>query len=337
MPAIPARSYSTTVRTTFDRPPKPLSQSARTGRSVAPSIRTAAARASVIVVRFRSGNAWAMVATAKPLTHTASKPYAPMSWELMASCAPTATNGFSDSRPARRAARFLSARLLRITYLFRWWTRTNGCGWASGCRCGHHLVGRQELVEGAPLVGAEQLHDALADEPLGVQRHRTDVRGEDDVRQRPQGRDDPLALVLVDVERRAQDAVALGELRVERVLAPAPAASHVHEEGAVLHVRQDPGVDDVVGLLSERQVQAEEVGLPHHGVEVGEGHAALGQCIGHGGRGPVHAPDGAHAPRSAHLAHPAADAPGADDAEGLPRQQGTAELSLGPVPLAEEA
>src|SRR4051794_12710381 len=149
MPAMPARSYSTTVRTTFDRPPKPLSQSARTGRSVAPSIRTAAARASVIVVRFRSGNAWAMVATAKPLTHTASKPYAPMSWELMASCAPTATNGFSDSRPARRAARFLSALLLRIRFLSLV-DQDVQVGCASGHRCGHHLVGREQLVEAAP-------------------------------------------------------------------------------------------------------------------------------------------------------------------------------------------
>ena len=40
MAEIPARSYSTSVRTTLPSPPKPLSQSAMTGRSVARSIRT---------------------------------------------------------------------------------------------------------------------------------------------------------------------------------------------------------------------------------------------------------------------------------------------------------
>ena len=45
-----------------------------TGRSVARSIRIAASRVSLIVVRLRSGRAWAIVATAKPLTQTASKP-----------------------------------------------------------------------------------------------------------------------------------------------------------------------------------------------------------------------------------------------------------------------
>ena len=56
-----------------------------------PSIATANANVSVMVVRFRSGSAWAMVAAPKPLIHTASNPYAWMSCELMASCAPTAT------------------------------------------------------------------------------------------------------------------------------------------------------------------------------------------------------------------------------------------------------
>ena len=55
--AIPARSNSTTVRTTLLKPPKPLSQSTTTGRSVAPSIRRVAASVSVIVIRFRSGRA----------------------------------------------------------------------------------------------------------------------------------------------------------------------------------------------------------------------------------------------------------------------------------------
>jgi hypothetical protein len=74
MPAIPARSNSMTVRTRLVSPPNPLSQSARTGRDVAPSMRTEAASVSVMVVRFRSGNACVIVATPKPLTHTASKP-----------------------------------------------------------------------------------------------------------------------------------------------------------------------------------------------------------------------------------------------------------------------
>ena len=42
------------------------------GRAVAPDAPPSSV--SVIVVRFRSGRAWAIVATPKPLTHTASKP-----------------------------------------------------------------------------------------------------------------------------------------------------------------------------------------------------------------------------------------------------------------------
>ena len=117
---IPARSYSTSVRTTLPSPPKPLSTSAITGSSVALSIRTAAARVSVIVVRLRSGSAWAIVATPKPLTQTASKPYEPISLALRASCAPTATTARDSLRPARSAARFRSARLMAVMPDRRW-------------------------------------------------------------------------------------------------------------------------------------------------------------------------------------------------------------------------
>ena len=60
-------------------------------------------RVSVIVVRLRSGSAWAIVATPKPLTQTASKPYEPMSFALSASWAPTATTARGSLQRARAA------------------------------------------------------------------------------------------------------------------------------------------------------------------------------------------------------------------------------------------
>src|SRR5919108_1041676 len=102
--ATPARSNSRTVRTTLESPPKPLSQSTTTGSRVAPSILAVAARVSVIVIRLRSGIAWVMVETPKPLTHTASKPYASISCAVIASCAPTAITGDGDVSPSLSAS-----------------------------------------------------------------------------------------------------------------------------------------------------------------------------------------------------------------------------------------
>ncbi len=76
-----------------------------------PSIRRVTSSVSDMVIRLRSGRPYAIAETPKPLTQTASKPYAPISRALIASCAPTATTGPSPDNPARSRKRFASARL----------------------------------------------------------------------------------------------------------------------------------------------------------------------------------------------------------------------------------
>src|SRR5680860_1440566 len=105
--ATPARSNSTTVRTTLLSPPYPLSQSTTTGRSVTAAIRRVTSSVSDMVIRFRSGRPYAIAETPKPLTQTASNPYVSISLALIASWAPTATTGRSPVSPARSLARRL--------------------------------------------------------------------------------------------------------------------------------------------------------------------------------------------------------------------------------------
>src|SRR5215216_5690985 len=207
---MPARSYSVTVRTTFVSPPKPLSQSATTGKSVARSLRTAASSASVIVVRFRSGRACAMVATPKPLIQTASKPYLPMSCAVSASWAPTATNGDGSVKPSRNAWRLKSAvSWLTVARLSVRHRRARDCtprraAYVRGVSCHEFLAGRLGVDATAP-ERVQQADDPLADLALGVGRHGPDMGRQDDVGQVPQRREYSLALALVNVQAGAAD------------------------------------------------------------------------------------------------------------------------------------
>ena len=64
------------------------------------------------------------------------------------------------------------------------------------------------LVELSVSGRVQQFDHAFPDQPLGVQRHRTDVRSQDDVGQLREARDGPLAFDLVHVERGTGDGPA---------------------------------------------------------------------------------------------------------------------------------
>src|SRR5680860_373508 len=146
--ATPARSNSTTVRTTLLSPPYPLSQSTTTGRSVTAAIRRVTSSVSDMVIRFRSGRPYAIAETPKPLTQTASNPYVSISLALIASWAPTATTGRSPVSPARSLARLVSARLIAIGYSDDVFTISN------------------LLVQSSLMKRVDQLDHAFADETL---------------------------------------------------------------------------------------------------------------------------------------------------------------------------
>src|SRR5215218_3434721 len=130
-----------------------------------------------------------MVETPKPLTQTASKPQLSMRRALMASWAPTATTGPGPASPALRTCRFRSARFIE--------PRASNDEFAMG-----HF-----LCETSFVTGLDQLEDPGTDESLGVQGHGADMGCEDHVRQPGQGGHRALSLGLVDVERRARQAV----------------------------------------------------------------------------------------------------------------------------------
>lgn len=163
-----------------------------------------------------------------------------------------------------------------------------------------------DLVQG--LLGEEGLVAADEDVVEGGQTHEQvivdDVTGVVSVEE--------AALALVHVEGDAAEPPAL-ERSEQRVRLYQAAAGGVDELGAGLHARQRLLVDDVVGALHQGAVEADEVGLAQHLVQLRVG-AVLAELVVLEG---VEAEDaaaeaGAHDAREAH-----ADAAGADDADGL--------------------
>ena len=84
------------------------------------------------------------------------------------------------------------------------------------------------------------------------------MRRDDDLRE-PEQRA-RVRLGLEDVERRACDLPRPDRL-VERCLVDEPAARGVDDADAVLHLRERLGVDEAAGLVAERKVQRDDVGL----------------------------------------------------------------------------
>src|SRR5687768_4154538 len=315
IPEMPARSYSTSVRTTLPRPPKPLSQSAITGSSVALSMRWAAASVSDIVVRFTSGIAWAIVATPSPLTQTASKPYFSMSFAVSASWAPTATTDRPPARPSRSLRRFASA-LFTAARDGRW---------------GHDLL-RVGWVE-----AVDDRDDLATDLFLGIDRLGPDVGREHDVRQVGQRRALAFAFGDVDIERGAAQRSIGAERLEQRGLVDDTAAGDVHEERARLHASELGPADHPPGVGRERDVERDEVALGEDLVRVGEVDALGGESSRALGAGMLDNADRAHAPCEAERRNPRPDRAEADDPEALASQVVAHELRLRPVRVPQVA
>ena len=89
MPAIPAFSYSWTVRITLRALPNPVSQSAMTGMPTASTMFFVTSSCSVIVRKLPSGMHLSDAEMPKPEAQIASNPASSISLALSASWAPT--------------------------------------------------------------------------------------------------------------------------------------------------------------------------------------------------------------------------------------------------------
>jgi hypothetical protein len=123
---------------------------------------------------------------------------------------------------------------------------------------------------------------------------------------------------------------ALGEGFGHRRLVDQPAAGAVDEAGALLHLRDHPGVEDAGGLLRFRQVERDEIGAGQQRLQLldlldAEGAGALGGEIGVEG-------DDAHLQADGAGGDHAADIAAADQAERLAGDLGPHEFRL--LPLA---
>src|SRR5215213_2971319 len=311
---IPARSYSTSVRTTLPSPPNPLSQSAITGNSVAASIRIAAARVSLIVVRLRSGSAWAIVATPRPLTQTASKPSCwPTSFAVSASWAPTATSARVPRRPSLSRRRFASALFMAVE------------------------MGSEDIfpLRDGWIESIDDCHDLASDLLLGVDRLRADMGRQNDVREVRERRALAFALGHVDVEGGATQPPAWLEGFEERRLVDDAATGDVDEECAGLHPRQFARADHASSQFRERYVQRDEVALLEDLIDVREVDAALGERDGAVDAGVFDDADRTHFPGQAQRRDSRPDGAESDDPQSLPAEVVTDELRLDPVSLAQ--
>src|SRR6059058_5173250 len=126
-----------------------------------------------------------MVEMPKPLTQTASNPCCSISCADMASCAPTATRGSGATKDWRSFWRFCSDVTLVMSISRR-----------SHAESDDELSWADHVVEPAMSECIDELDHALADDALCVNSHRTDMRGQHDVRERGEGRVGPVALVL---------------------------------------------------------------------------------------------------------------------------------------------
>ncbi|KYK59060.1 hypothetical protein DCS_00187 [Drechmeria coniospora] len=138
-----------------------------------------------------------------------------------------------------------------------------------------------------------------------------------------------LALALVDVEGDAAEVIRLEGAddgpRVEEA-----AAGGVDEHGARLHLGDGVGVDDVLGRVHERAVEADDVALGEELVE----RPVLAH-VGKGGRGKGIVGDDAAAEALHDAAGGDADPAGADDADRLAVEGAPDEAVEGEVALAD--
>ncbi len=159
------------------------------------------------------------------------------------------------------------------------------------------------------------------------------MRGDDDVgvcEQRVLGD----RLLPEHVERRAGDLARVDRL-AQRVLHQQLAARDVHDAHAVLHLREGLGVEPVLGLRSDRQVDRDEVRLRVELVGAARAlHAQLAEALlRHVGVEGHHA----HAEAERALGDQLADAAEAEHAERLLVQLHPAELGAIPRPAGERA
>ena len=101
---------------------------------------------------------------------------------------------------------------------------------------------------------------------LCLRRARTEVRREDDVRQRTQREICGRRLDFVHIQRGCCDLAALQRI-VQRLLVNEPAACAVDDPHALLRLREPLGVEHVLRLVRERHVHRDVVGKRHDFIE----------------------------------------------------------------------
>jgi len=186
-----------------------------------------------------------------------------------------------------------------------------------------HRVARHLAIDDREHLPRDIDRDVL----LRLDRGAGDVRGEDRVRCGADARVGGDRLGREHVERGAADRPCFERVR-ERVEVDDLAARAVHEDRGRPHLRERGRADEPAGLVGERCVQRDDVGLGEQPVELDElGAERASETL----RRERVVRDDLHLERRGAPSDEATDAPDADEAERLAPELAAHELAAGPL------